>query len=225
MNCMRQEKRSARSSARLLAFARLLTVPTVAVTVMTVLFLSGCATPRKSVTSAMAEQEREASRTVSVHHLSGDSASEVTEIRTEAVRVPKSEVKLTIATDSLRKLPVGAVWREHSGQASVEVSRKAATATEPERIVVYASCDSLLLQCERYERQIRNLRFVNSELLSDIQSSRSSSQNKEVAENAANGVVTPLKCFFFGIIAGILITVIILSNLKNRKKCTDTEQT
>lgn len=139
--------------------------------------------------------------------------------------MPKSEVKLTIATDSLRKLPVGAVWREHSGQASVEVSRKAATATEPERIVVYASCDSLLLQCERYERQIRNLRFVNSELLSDIQSSRSSSQNKEVAEKSANGVVTPLKCFFFGIIAGILITVIILSNLKNRKKCTDTEQT
>lgn len=225
MNCMRQEKRSARSSARLLAFAKLLTVPTVAVTVMTALFLSGCATPRKIVSSAMAEQEREASRTGSVRHLSGDSASEVTEIRTEAVSVPKSEVKLTIATDSLRKLPVGAVWREHSGQASVEVSRKAATATEPERIVVYASCDSLLLQCERYERQMRNLRFVNSELLSDIQSSRSSSQNTEAEEKPPNAIGTALKWLPFGIIIGMLITVTILSNLKNRKKCTDTEQT
>lgn len=138
--------------------------------------------------------------------------------------MPRSEVTLTIATDSLRNLPVGAVWREHSGQASVEVSRRAATATEPERIYVYASCDSLVLQCERYERQIRNLRFVNSELLSEV-SATSSSRKEEEREKATNGVVTSLKWFFLGIIIGMLITVIILSNLKNRKKCTDTEQT
>ena len=128
--------------------------------------------------------------------------------------MPKSEVKLTIATDSLLKLPVGAVWREHSGQASVEVGRKAATATEPERIVVYASCDSLLLQCERYERQMRNLRFVNSELLSDVQSSRSSSQKKEVNEKPPNAIGTALKWFFYGLLSGILATIIIFIKLK-----------
>lgn len=224
MNCMRQEKRLIRSSARLPAFVRLSIVRTVAVTAMSVLFLSGCATHQKSVRSAMAEQVWEASRTGSVHRLSKDSASEVTEIRTEAVRVPKSEVKLTIAADSLRNLPVGAVWREHSGQASVEVSRRAATETEPERIVVYASCDSLVLQCERYERQIRNLSFVNSELLSEL-AATSSSRKEEVREKATNGVVTSLKWFFAGMIIGIISITIILSNLKNRKKCTDTEQT
>lgn len=200
-------------------------MPTVAAIVLSVLFLTGCAAHRKSVTKAKEEQLSETIRTDSVIRLAIDSVSELVEIRTEPVKVPMSAVTLTIATDSLRSLPAGASYSERSGQASVKVSRKAATATEPEYIYVYASCDSLQLQCERYERQMRNLRFVNSELLSDIQSSRSSSQKKEVNEKPPNAIGTALKWLSFGIIIGMLITVTILSNLKNRKKCTDTEQT
>lgn len=200
-------------------------MPTVAAIVLSVLFLTGCAAHRKIVTRAKEEQLSETIRTDSVIRLAIDSVSELVEIRTEPVKVPMSAVTLTIATDSLRSLPAGASYSERSGQASVKVSRKAATATEPEYIYVYVSCDSLQLQCERYERQMRNLRFVNSELLSDIQSSRSSSQKKEVNEKPPNAIGTALKWLSFGIIIGMLITVTILSNLKNRKKCTDTEQT
>ena len=79
-----------------------------------------------------------------------------------------SMVTLTIATDSLRRLPAGASYSERSGQASVKVTRRAATATEPEYIYVYATCDSLQLQCERYERTIRNMHKDYGEQLSGL---------------------------------------------------------
>lgn len=213
---MRQEKRSVRSSARLPAFVRLLTVPTVAVTVMSVLFLSGCATHRKSVTTAKEEQLSETIRTDSVIRLAIDSVSELVEIRTEPMKVPMSSVTLTIATDSLRRLPAGASYSERSGQASVKVSRKAATATDPEYIYVYATCDSLQLQCERYERQIRNLHSQYDEHLNEMQNRLAATSHEldEVKEKPPNAIGTALKWCFYGLLSGILATIIIFIKLK-----------
>ena len=213
---MRQEKRSVRSSARLPAFVRLLTVPTVAVTVMSVLFLSGCATHRKSVTTAKENHVLETIRTDSVIRLAIDSVSELVEIRTEPVKVPMSAVTLTIATDSLRSLPVGASYSERSGQASVKVSRKAATATDPEYIYVYASCDSLQLQCERYERQIRNLHSQYGERQKEMQNHMVATSHEldEVKEKPPNAIGTELKWYFYGLLSGILATIIIFIKLK-----------
>ena len=127
-----------------------------------------------------------------------------------------SAVTLTIATDSLRSLPAGASYSERSGQASVKVSRKAATATEPEYIYVYASCDSLQLQCERYERQIRNLHSQYDERLNEMQNrlAATSHELEEVKEKPPNAIGTALKWYFYGLLSGILATIIIFIKLK-----------
>ena len=213
---MKQEKKSVQSSVRLPVCGKPLTVLTAAVIMLTVPFLNGCASHRKSVTEAKEEQVSETIRTDSVIRLSLDSVSELVEIRTEPVRVPMSSVTLTIATDSLRSLPAGASYSERSGQASVKVSRKAATATEPEYIYVYATCDSLQLQCERYERQIRNLRSEYGERLNEMQGrlSATSHELEEVKEKPPNVIGTALKWYFYGLLSGILATIIIFIKLK-----------
>lgn len=213
---MRHGKTLARRNARWPGSGKLLTMPTVAAIVLSVLFLTGCAAHRKSVTKAKEEQLSETIRTDSVIRLAIDSVSELVEIRTEPVKVPMSAVTLTIATDSLRSLPAGASYSERSGQASVKVSRKAATATEPEYIYVYASCDSLQLQCERYERQIRNLHSQYDERLNEMQNrlSATSHELEEVKEKPPNAIGTALKWYFYGLLSGILATIIIFIKLK-----------
>ena len=213
---MRHGKTLARRNARWPGSGKLLTMPTVAAIVLSVLFLTGCAAHRKSVTKAKEEQLSETIRTDSVIRLAIDSVSELVEIRTEPVKVPMSAVTLTIATDSLRSLPAGASYSERSGQASVKVSRKAATATEPEYIYVYASCDSLQLQCERYERQIRNLHSQYDERLNEMQNrlAATSHELEEVKEKPPNAIGTALKWFFYGLLSGILTTIIIFIQLK-----------
>lgn len=213
---MRHGKTLARRNARWPGSGKLLTMPTVAAIVLSVLFLTGCAAHRKSVTKAKEEQLSETIRTDSVIRLAIDSVSELVEIRTEPVKVPMSAVTLTIATDSLRSLPAGASYSERSGQASVKVSRKAATATEPEYIYVYASCDSLQLQCERYERQIRNLHSQYGERLNEMQGrlSATSHELEEVKEKPPNVIGTTLKWYFYGLLSGILATIIIFIKLK-----------
>lgn len=213
---MRQEKRLPQTVVRLPVSGKPLTVLTVAIIVTSALFLTGCATHRKSVTAAKEEQVSETIRTDSVVHLALDSVSELVEIRTEPVKVPMSMVTLTIATDSLRSLPAGASYSERSGQASVKVSRKAATATEPEYIYVYASCDSLELQCERYERTIRNLHREYGKRLNEMQGrlSATSHELEEVKEKPPNAIGTALKWYFYGLLSGILATIIIFIRLK-----------
>nr|DAY67621.1 MAG TPA: Hemolysin [Caudoviricetes sp.] len=213
---MRHGKTLARRNARWPGSGKLLTMPTVAAIVLSVLFLTGCAAHRKSVTKAKEEQLSETIRTDSVIRLAIDSVIELVEIRTEPVKVPMSAVTLTIATDSLRSLPAGASYSERSGQASVKVSRKAATATEPEYIYVYASCDSLQLQCERYERQIRNLHSQYDERLNEMQNrlAATSHELEDVKEKPPNAIGTALKWFFYGLLSGILATIIIFIKLK-----------
>ena len=211
---MKREKRLPRTAVRQPVLGKPLTVRTVAIIVLSALFLTGCATHRKSETASKQEQILETALTASATRL--DSASEVVEIRTEAVKVPMSSVTLTIATDSLRSLPAGASYSERSGQASVKVSRKAATATEPEYIYVYASCDSLQLQCERYERQIRNIHSQYDERLNEMQNRLAATLHEleEVKEKPPNAIGTALKWYFFGLLSGILATIIIIIKLK-----------
>ncbi|MBQ8937752.1 MAG: hypothetical protein IJ066_08555 [Bacteroidaceae bacterium] len=213
---MKREKNLGLSNVRLPVSVRPLTVLTAVVTMTIAPFLSGCATHRKSVREAGVAESRETIRTDSVIRLAIDSASEVVEVRTDPVKVPMSMVTLTIATDSLRSLPAGASYSERSGQASVKVSRKAATATEAEYIYVYASCDSLELQCERYERQIRSLRSEYGERLLEMQSRLAAtvSQHTEQVEKPPNAIGTALKWYFYGLLSGILATIIIFIKLK-----------
>ena len=191
-------------------------MPTVAAIVLSALFLTGCAAHRKSVTKAKEEQLSETIRTDSVIRLAIDSVSELVEIRTEPVKVPMSSVTLTIATDSLRSLPAGASYSERSGQASVKVTRRAATATEPEYIYVYATCDSLQLQCERYERYIRNLHKDYGEQLNGMVTRLAEARQavQEVKEKPPNVIGTALKWYLAGLVSGIIGTIIIFIKLR-----------
>ena len=209
---MKQEKRLPPTVVRLPVSGKRLTVRTVAGIVLSVLCLSGCASQRKSVRETSVAESSESIRTDSATHLVVDSVSELVEIRTEEVKVPMSAVTLTIATDSLRSLPSGASYSERSGQASVKVSRKAATATEPEYIYVYASCDSLELQCERYERTIRNLHREYGERLNETlgRLSATSYELEEVKEESPNPIGMALKWCFYGLLSGILATIIFI---------------
>lgn len=213
---MRQRRNWPVTLVRWLGSGKLLTVRTVASIVTTALFLSGCASSRKDRVSAMTETELMLSENLIASQWSRNSESELEEVRTEPVKVPMSSVTLTIATDSLHRLPSGASYSDRSGQASVKVSRKAATATEPEYIYVYASCDSLQLQCERYERQIRNLHSQYDERLNEMQNrlAATSHELEEVKEKPPNAIGTALKWFFYGLLSGILATIIIFIKLK-----------
>ena len=221
---MKHEKKCAPSSGRWPGSVRLLPVLTAAATVMTALCLSGCVTHRKS---DLSELSLDSVRTCqgelkadSVIRLSVDSMMEEVEIRTEAVKVAQSDVSLTLRTDSLRSLPPGASYSGRSGQASLKVSRKAATSTSPEYIYVEASCDSLELQCERYERTVRSLRSELDDRRA-VTSSHHTEQEQatehrhaEQLEKPPNGIGRALKWFLFGLLSGIAATIITLIKLK-----------
>ncbi len=131
--------------------------------------------------------------------------------------MPMSSVTLTIATDSLVSLPGGANYQGRSGQASVAVSRKPSTATEPEYIYVYATCDSLQLQCERYERQMIHLRSDYGERLSGlgVELAESRREVEELRARPRNGVGTSLKWYSVVVLTGIILLTI---SIRKRRK-------
>ena len=203
---MRQERKSGRSNVRLPVCGRPLMALTLAVTMLTAPCLTGCANLRKAT-----RQERQSEKTAldvrtdSVLRLGVDSAYEQVEKWRKPVSVPMSSVRLTIATDSLRNLPSGAIYSGKSGQAGVQVWRKPSTATEPEYIYVYATCDSLQLLCEEYVRTIGNLRKTIA--WQEAQSVRHELSAKSEETSKAFG--TGARWLFVGLATGILGTTII----------------
>ncbi len=96
-----------------------------------------------------------------------------------------------------------------SGQAGVSVMRKAATDTEPERIYVYASCDSLAVQCESYRRTINTMSSNYKHQINALEEELLMSQRKvEELEHSSNCIWPSLKWFFSGIVIGIVLTFI-----------------
>lgn len=115
-----------------------------------------------------------------------------------------SEVGLTIPMDSLLRLPLEAVYTARSGQAGVKVSR-GKTAGGGETIYVYASCDSLALECGRYERTVTSLNRRISEL-----------QNRTETEPRPGAILTALKWFLMGLVSGAVIMTIVIIILKKK---------
>lgn len=115
------------------------------------------------------------------------------------VSLPESRVTLMIAADSLLSTPQGASWSGRSGQANVKVQRQAGTAGKPEVIVVEATCDSLQLQCERYEETIATQRRA-IDALAEAGYQLYSEQREEVKEKPPNGILTILEWILIGII-------------------------
>lgn len=108
-----------------------------------------------------------------------------------------------IPADSLLKLPPLAQYSGRSGQASVSVSR------DKDVITVYASCDSLQLLVEYYER--------TSSVWKERYEEMAGLYEAEVKQRS-----NPVNFFFYGfgagILIGILITIIIILKRKNNGK-------
>ncbi len=193
---MKQGKTSTRPSARWHASARPSTMLTVAVTVITVLCLSGCASSRKSVS-----RQTETSHEESLHAV--DSMVSVVETWRTPVKVPMSSVSLTLSMDSLRLLPPGAGYIARKGQASVKVKRKTATEKEPEQLVIEADCDSLELVCANYSKTVSMLKRQLKE------ANKSNSELKETAkERASPGLRIICIAFIVGVASGIVLTIL-----------------
>ena len=118
-------------------------------------------------------------------------------MRTETV--PKSEVRLAIPADSLLRLPPLAQYSGKSGQASVSVSR------DRDVITVYASCDSLQLLVEYYER--------TSSVWQERYEEMAGLYEEEIKQRS-----NPVKTFFTGLVAGIAITILGMIIIKNKLK-------
>lgn len=87
--------------------------------------------------------------------------------------------------DSLRRLPVGAVYTKKSGQATASVTLRNDT------VVVAASCDSLQQQVYRLEEELHQAR-----------------DRLEQSETIKEAPEFTLKCYLTGILTGILTVLI-----------------
>lgn len=111
------------------------------------------------------------------------------------IPIPLSKVELKIPTQSLHSLPPGASFSGKKGQAGVKVEAIGDT------VYVSATCDSLQVQCERYEKELTRIR---------------SDTDRQVTEIKKNSVQTLFKWCLIGFVAGIIstITVIIIKKKK-----------
>ena len=113
--------------------------------------------------------------------------------------MPKSEVRLEIAADSLLRLPPQAKYTAKSGRANVEVSR------DKDVITVYASCDSLQMLVEYYES--------TSSLWRERYEEAAALYEEEVKQRP-----NPIRTFFYGFGAGAATGVLTTLFITRKQK-------
>ena len=118
-----------------------------------------------------------------------------------------SKVEMEMPMESLLNLPDGAVYADKCGQASVKVTHKKGADGKPGTVYVYASCDSLELQCERYEKTVSALRS---------QVATMEKQNATTDKNPPNAIITAFKWLLLGFLIGATVTIVII--IKKIKK-------
>jgi hypothetical protein len=102
---------------------------------------------------------------------------------------------MVIPVENLHNLPPGAAYTDKSGQANVKVT------TTGDTLYVTASCDSLQVQCERYEKELTRIR---------------SDTDRQVTEIKKNTFQTAFKWCSIGFIAGIVSTLIVIIIFKRK---------
>lgn len=105
------------------------------------------------------------------------------------IPIPQSKVELKIPTQNLHSLPPGASFSEKKGQAGVKVEAIGDT------VYVSATCDSLQVQCERYEKELTRIR---------------SDTDRQVTEIKKNTFQTVFKWCSIGFIAGVILTLTVI---------------
>ena len=103
------------------------------------------------------------------------------------------EVRLEIPMAALSSLPEAAEYRVQNGRASATVRSKGDT------IVVWATCDSLQRQCERYEREVLSYKTALEEQKKDERTER---------EQRSKPVKAIVIAFIVGVATGTVVTII-----------------
>lgn len=111
------------------------------------------------------------------------------------IPIPLSKVELKIPTQSLHSLPPGASFSEKKGQAGVKVEAVGDT------VYVSATCDSLQVQCERYEKELTRIR---------------NDTDRQVTEIKKNTSQTVFKWCSIGFTAGVILTLIVIIIFKRK---------
>lgn len=111
------------------------------------------------------------------------------------IPIPLSKVELKIPTQSLHSLPPGASFCEKKGQAGVKVEAVGDT------VYVSATCDSLQVQCERYEKELTRIR---------------NDTDRQVTEIKKNTFQTVFKWCSIGFTAGVILTLIVIIIFKRK---------
>lgn len=181
MNSVKQRKNWPAIRARWPVLEKPLIQPVTVLIVTIALCLTGCASHRKSM-----------NREVRTESASADSASGSRRAGLVMAGIPASAVKLTIAADSLRKLPEGAVYRGKSGQANLTVGTDGKG-----NLVAEASCDSLQQLVLWYEEELTRIRSeTQSETSNDVQMEEKRPPNR-------------MRTFITGVLAGLLAGVLL----------------
>lgn len=119
--------------------------------------------------------------------------------------VPESRVTLSVTEDSLALLPAGAGYTVRKGQAHVKVSRRPSADKEsPAQIIIEAGCDSLEVQCARYEQRIEEMQTQLSAAERAL-----STQQQKTKEQQPIDFMALLYAFIVGVAAGIVSTILI----------------
>jgi hypothetical protein len=122
-----------------------------------------------------------------------DSTAVSEKLSVTPLTVPQSSVNLSLEIARLRDLPKGAVYTAHSGQATVTAG------IEGDTIFITATCDSLQRLVYTYEKEIKRLSEVQSERQEEVKPA-----------------TPPLTWFIYGLLSGIIITVIITIYFKKK---------
>lgn len=121
-------------------------------------------------------------------------------IATEALQVkligiPEQKVKMNVSLQSLRELPQGASFNKKEGRAEIHIR------SDGDSLIVEATCDSLMQQCEMYYNELVRIR---------------SDTANEIKEKKQT--VNPLRLcassLMVGFVLGMLVLVIIKSKFR-----------
>lgn len=153
---MRPEDTLTRRSVRWRVSGRPSTVRTVAVIMTTALCLSGCASHR-----SMKEEESSM-----MQEIVTDSMFRKVRCVLTTMPEPVSVAKMDVAYDSLSALPSGAVFTAREGRATATLQK------DGNRIVVYATCDSLERQVACYEEEIARLRMKDEQRSDSVRTAK-----------------------------------------------------
>lgn len=107
------------------------------------------------------------------------------EYRQEPVFVPMSETKLELDIDSIRQLPRDASYTSKNGQSNLRVKRK------NNIIYIEASCDSLILQCMKYEKAISQMKKTIQDMKKHEQkNSKTKTKKDDILKKLSDGIVS-----------------------------------